>query len=376
MNRSATSILILLLTAACCFAPCCTPASGEPLTIDESLTIDTVAGTGQPGDNGDAGEAVKINVGDPFGVEVGPDGALYITEVRNHRVRRLDLKTGKLNTVAGCGSKGYSGDGGPAIDAKLNEPYEVRFDGDGNMFFVEMQNHLVRRVDAKTNIITTVAGTGNAGYSGDGGPAAKATFRRPHSIALDGQGGLYVADIGNHRIRRIDLKTGLVESIAGSRERKLPTDGQKALGNPILGPRALFIDGNTMWIALREGHSVWKMDLKDGILRHVAGTGERGFAGDGGSAKQATFNGPKGIAAGPRGNIYVVDTENQAIRKIDPRSGLVTTIAGSGPAHAGGKGDGAAATRAQLNRPHGVAIGGDGTVYIGDTLNHRVRRVK
>ncbi len=335
--------------------------------------VETVAGTGQPEDNGAAGPATRTNIGDPFGVEIGPDGALYITEVRNHRVRRLDLKTGRLTTVAGTGKKGYSGDGGPATEAELNEPYEVRFDRAGNMYFVEMQNHIVRRVDGRTGTITTIAGTGEAGFAGDGGPAIKAQFHRPHSIALDGRGNLYVADIGNHRIRRIDLKTGLVESVAGNEQRQLPRDGQIARGQPVLGPRALYIDNGTLWIALREGHSVWRMELDEGRWQHVAGSGKQGYSGDGGSAKRATFNGPKGIAVGPDGNVYVVDTENQVIRKIDLARGRVSTVAGNGKR--GGAGDGGAATAAELDRPHGICLGPDGSIYIGDTLNHRVRRV-
>ncbi len=341
-----------------------------------SQVITTVAGTGSPENNGDMGDATKINIGDTFGVEIGPSGGLYVTEVKNHRVHHVDLETGKLSVVAGNGTMGYSGDGGLATRASLNEPYEVRFDKDGNMFFVEMKNHVIRYVDARTGIISTIAGTGQRGYSGDGGPATEATFSVPHSIALDHRGGLYVADIGNHRIRRVDLKTGIVDSIAGSEKRVLPKDGQVAKGNPILGPRALFIDGDTMWIALREGHSVWRMNLGDGVLHHVAGTGKKGFSGDGGPAKQATFNGPKGIAVGPAGNVFVVDTENQAIRMINIKTNKISTIAGSGPDKRGGSGDNGPATKAELARPHGICVGPDGAVYIGDTLNHRVRRVK
>ena len=337
--------------------------------------IETVAGTGQPDDNGHAGKATDVNIGAPFGVEIGPNQGLYITEVGNHRVLRLDLKTGQLATVAGCGRQGYSGDGGPATAAQLNEPYEVRFDRDGNMYFVEMRNHLIRKVDAKTGAVSAIAGFGKPGYGGDNGPATKALFKNPHSIALDGRGGLYVADIGNHRIRRIDLKTGIVESIAGNGKRELPRHGQIARGMPVLGPRALFIDGTTIWVALREGHSIWSLDLVSGKWSHEAGTGQKGFSGDGGPAKTATFNGPKGIAVGPRGHVYVVDTENQAIRKIDTKSGLISTVAGSGPDERGPDGDGGPATKAQLDRPHGICVGPDGAIYIGDTLNHRVRRV-
>ena len=337
--------------------------------------ISTVAGTGKSNHNGDSGSAAEINIGQPFGVEIGPDGALYITEVLNHRVLKLDRKTGQITTVAGCGRKGYSGDGGPATKAELNEPYEVRFDSDGNMFFVEMQNQLVRRVDAKSGSISTVAGTGSAGFGGDGGPAIKAQFKQPHSIAFDSRGRLYIADIGNHRVRRVDLKSGMIESVAGNEEKKLPIDGQMAKGTPVLGPRALFIDGDTMWVALREGHSVWRIELGEGQWHHVAGTGKRGFTGDGGPAKAATFDGPKGIAVGPDKNVYVVDTENHAIRKIDIKSGVISTVAGSGPQSGGFGGDGGAGTKARMDRPHGICLDPSGAIFIGDTLNHRVRQV-
>jgi len=328
-------------------------------------TIDTIAGDGTP-----------ENIGQPFGVEIGPDGALYICEVQNHRLRRLDLKSGKLTTVAGNGQKGYSGDGGPAIKAELNEPYEVRFDKGGNLLFVEMQNHLVRRVDAKSGTISTITGTGKAGFGGDGGPATKAQLSTPHSIALDKDDNLYIADIGNHRIRRVDAKTGVITSIAGNGQKQPPNAGQSAAGKPMLGPRALFIEGDTLWIALREGHSVWNMQLPAGPLLHVAGTGKRGYSGDGGPAAEATFDGPKGIALGPDKAVYVVDTENHAVRRIDLKTGTISTIAGSGPTHRGADGDGGHAPRATMDRPHGICVGSDGTVYIGDTNNHRVRRVQ
>ena len=338
--------------------------------------IETLAGTGESENNGSHGLGTKVNVAQPFGVEVGPKGGLYITEVGNHRVMKLDLFTGRLETVAGNGKKGYSGDGGPATEAALNEPYEVRFDKSGNMFFVEMQNQIVRRVDAKTGIISTVAGTGKKGFSGDGGPATAATFSSPHSIDLDESGNIYIADIGNHRIRMVDAKTGIVRSIAGSDGRTLPKDGQKAEGNSVLGPRALFYENSTLWVALREGHSVFKLNLKTGIWHHIAGSGKRGFSGDGGDPLKATFNGPKGIAVGPKGNVFVVDTENQVIRKIDLAANVISTVAGQGPDFKGGGGDGGPAIKAELDRPHGICIDAYGGVYIGDTVNHRVRRVR
>jgi streptogramin lyase len=354
-----------LLTCACCV----TAHADGP-------SMESVAGTGAPENNGDSGPAEAINIGHPFGVEMGPDGALYISEVLNHRIRRLDLTTGNLTTVAGCGRRGYSGDGGPALDAELNEPYEIRFDADGSLVFVEMKNHIIRRVDAKSHKISTLAGNGRQGFGGDGGPASKALFNQPHSIALDRDGTVYVADIGNHRIRRIDPKSGVIETIAGSSQPKIPRDGQAARGNSILGPRALFVDGEVLWIALREGHSIWRMDLADGILHHVAGTGKPGFAGDGGPAVEAALNGPKGLAVAPDGNVFVADTENDAIRRIDVKSGTISTVAGGSKQVKTETPRGCAESNVPLSRPHGICVAPDGAVFIGDTLNHRVRRIR
>ena len=355
MNRTLTACFLFLLIS--------------PLVAEE--TIDSSIGTGSKENNGAAGVATEINIGQPFGVEVGPGGAMYITEVENHRVIEYSPKTQTVRTVAGTGVKGLTGDGGLATKAALNEPYEVRFAKNGDMYFVEMKNHLVRKVDAKTNVITTIAGTGTQGYSGDGGPATKATLSKPHSITLDDQGNLYIADIGNHRIRKVDLQSGLIESIAGSRQRALPVDGQLAQGNPILGPRALYFRKGVLWIALREGHSIWKLDLSSGRLKHIAGTGKQGFTGDGGDPLNATFNGPKGIVVDSTGRVLVVDTENHAIRMIDVSRNKITTVAGNGSV--GFTGDQGPAIDATMDRPHGIGIDLQGRVYVGDTNNHVIR---
>ena len=343
-------------------------------TTPTRLLIETVAGNGQSGDlTQSSASALKSSIDLPFGVEIGPGGALYITSIGQHRVQRLDLRTGELASVAGNGAKGYSGDDGPANKAQMNEPYEVRFDAHDNMYFVEMQNHLIRRVDATRGTITTVAGTGLPGFGGDDGPAHAAQFKQPHSIALDDRGFIYVADIGNHRIRRIDTKTGTITSIAGNGARELPRDGAVAQGQPILGPRALCITGRTLWIALREGNSIWRMDLDSLVVRHVAGTGKSGYSGDGGPATLATFNGPKGIAATADGLIYVVDSENHVVRRIDTRSNKIETVAGGGPAARGYQGEKVPALEAKVDRPHGICIAPGGGFYLGDTNNHRVR---
>lgn len=356
-------------TLACIF--CCLVQ-----TVRADWVIDTVAGTGNPENNGDSGSAPESNLDQPFGVEFGPDGALYITEVGQHRVRRLDLETEQISTWAGGKGKGYAGDGGMARLALLNEPYEVRFDAEGAMYFVEMQNHLVRRVQGDSHKTSTVAGTGKPGYAGDGGPAIKAEFSSPHSIALDDRGYLYIADIGNHRIRRVELKTGQIDCLSGDGRNVLPKDGALASTQPLSGPRALYVTHRTLWVGLREGNSVWRIDLDTECIQHVAGTGEKGFSGDGGPALEATFDGPKGIAVAKSGLIYVVDTENHAIREINPHDHTIRTVAGGGPDSGGFGGDGGPAKKAQLNRPHGICVGPDGALYIGDTNNHRVRRMR
>ncbi|MCA9015542.1 MAG: hypothetical protein KDA77_09460 [Planctomycetaceae bacterium] len=340
-------------------------------------TVKTLAGTGKQGHTGDGGPAVKAMVGEPYGLTLGPDGALYVCEIKSHVIRRVDEKTGKISTVAGSVKKGYSGDGGPALEAELNEPYEVRFDKAGNMYFVEMVNNIVRRVDAETGKISTIAGTGQKGFSGDGGPATEATFSRPHSIALDNNDNLYICDIGNHRIRRVDLNTGIVSTFSGTGERKPTPDGAQVSGTPLNGPRALdfFADGTgkgSLYLALREGNMVYRIDLDNETLHHIAGTGKKGYTGHGGPAKEATLSGPKGISVAPNGDIYLADTESHTIRVIRKKNGIIETAVGDGKKGDGPDGDPA---KCRMARPHGVYVGPQGNVYIGDSETYRVRKL-
>ena len=340
--------------------------------------IATIAGTGTPGFSGDGGPAVQAEINNPYGLTIGPDGTLYVCEIGNHRIRRIDLKTKRISTVAGSGKKGYSGDGGPALSADLNEPYEVRFDAAGNMYFAEMQNHIVRRVDARTRIISTVAGTGVAGFAGDGGPATQAMLRQPHSIAFDREGRLLICDIGNLRIRRVDLSTGIIETWAGTGEKKPTPDGSPIRGTPLNGPRAITADreGN-LYLALREGNTILKIDTRAGRIYHLAGTGETGYSGDGGPAKSARLSGPKGVAwspnGSPDGSLYIADTESHTIRRLDLATGIITTVVGTGQRGDGPDGD---ARHCRLSRPHGIFVSADGKVYISDSESHRVRTVE
>ena len=342
-------------------------------TALSAQSIRTIAGTGLAGFSGDGGPGIEARINNPYGLTVGPDGALYFCEIGNHRIRRLDLKTNIISTSAGSGKKGYSGDGGPALEASLNEPYEVRFDRPGNMFIVEMQNHVIRRVDSKTHIIVTVAGTGAPGFTGDGGPAQNAQFRQPHSIAFDRQGKLLICDIGNHRIRRIDLKDGIIETSAGNGKHGKFADGLKADEAPLNGPRAIVSSrSGDLFVALREGNTVYRIDGRSEKLYRVAGSGETGYTGDGGNALEARLAGPKGIALARDGSLYLADTENHAIRRIDLQTGTITRIAGTGKPGDGPEGD---PLKCALARPHGVFVALDGTVYISDSESHRILEV-
>jgi streptogramin lyase len=337
-------------------------------------TIETVAGTGVRGFSGDGGPATQAQINDPFGVVRGPDGALLFCEYGGQRIRKI-TPDGKIHTVAGSGKTGYEGDGGSALQAAFNKPHEIRFDKQGNLFIVDMVNHAVRRVDAKTQVITTFAGNGTVGYSGDGGPANKAQFKQPHSIQFGPDGNLYICDIGNHVIRKVDMKTGIISTFAGTGKAGATPDGSPIAGTPLKGPRSLDFDAQgNLWLATREGNQVFKFDLKAGKIHHVAGTGAKGFTGNGGPAKLATLSGPKGIAMDAEGNAWLADTESHSVRMIEARTGKLLLMAGTGE-----KGDGPADSKSadplqcKMARLHGIFVDKDGAVYIGDSEAHRVR---
>ncbi len=336
--------------------------------------IGSPVGTGTPGAAGDGGPAARAQLNQPFDVALDAGGHLFLSDTFNHRIRRVDAATGVITTVAGSGTKGFGGDGGPATEAQLDEPYGVAVDTDGTLYFADRLNRRVRRVDGRTGVITTVAGDGSKTTSGDGGPGTRAGLVEPNGVALDGHGRLFIADVAAHRIRVVDLATGTIQTFAGTGQARHDGDGGPAARAAIHGARAVEVgpDG-TVYILEREGNRLRAVDPGTGVITTIAGTGAKGSGGDGGPATEATFQGPKELAVDGRGNLYVVDTENHAIRRIDAATGRVMTVAGDG--HQGGTGDGGPATAARLDRPHGVAIGADGAVWIGDTGNHRIRRV-
>ena len=337
-------------------------------------TITTVAGTGEKGFAGDGGPAIAARLNGPFDVAFDAAGNLYFSDTFNHRIRRIEARSGAIVTVAGNGEGGYGGDGGPATHAALNEAYGIVLDRAGNLYIADRLNRRVRRIAAATGIITTVAGTGEAVFSGDGGPAAAAGLAEPNGLALDpAETRLYVADVADHRVRVIDLASGRIATFAGTGKPEHSGDGGKAAAAGIFGARAVKVgpDG-TVHILERQGSSLRAVDPKTGIIVTIAGTGARGFAGDGSPALAAVFDAPKEMALDLSGDILIVDTENNAIRRFDRRSGIVATIAGG---RQGGGGDGGPATQAGLDRPHGAVVGPDGAIYIGDTNNHRIRKL-
>ncbi len=326
------------------------------------------AGSGQPAKNDHpypagqpSGAAAAINLGNPFGIEVNGD-SIWITTVDDHCVYRGTVDGKSLIRVVGTGVIGYDGDGGPAIQAAFNWPHEVRVDGDGNLFIADTRNHVIRRVDAHSGIVTTIAGNGSAGFAGDGKSGIQVQFKQPHSVVLDGAGGLLVADTVNHRLRRIDLSSGVVETICGTGEKALPTDGADAASAPLFGPRSLAVDANSIWIALREGNSIWRIDRNANTIHHVAGTGAKGYSGDGGPPLMATFNGPKGLVIDDQQRLLVVDTENHAVRRVDLNNDTVETVLGGVMAE----------QTFSLKRPHGIAFAPNHGYWVADSENHRV----
>jgi DNA-binding beta-propeller fold protein YncE len=336
--------------------------------------ITTAVGSGEKGFAGDGGPAEAALLNGPFDVAFDSAGNLFFSDTFNRRIRRVDAGSGVITTIAGNGEAGYGGDGGPAIQASMNEPYGIAIDRAGNIFVADRLNRRIRRIDAANRSITTLAGTGEAAYSGDGGPAARAGLAEPNGLALDAdQRHLYIADVADHRVRIVDLSSGTIATFAGTGQPEHGGDDGPAAEARIFGARAVKLgpDG-TIYILERQGSSLRAVDAATGIITTIAGTTGRGYSGDGGPALAAVFDAPKEMAIDRDGSLLIVDTENHAIRRIDHGAGVVTTIAGG---RKGGGGDGGLAAEAGLDRPHGAVVGPDGAVYIGDTNNHRIRKM-
>ncbi|MEM7699744.1 MAG: SMP-30/gluconolactonase/LRE family protein, partial [Verrucomicrobiota bacterium] len=342
--------------------------------------ITTVAGTGVRGYSGDGGPGIAAQINDPFGVIVGPEGDIYFCDTKNHVIRRVSRKDGSIDTVVGSGEKGYSGDGEGPLSIAMNEPYEIRFHRNGDLYWVEMMNHVVRRLDARTNLVSTIAGTGIAGFSGDGGPAKNAELNRPHSIQFNAEGTeLLICDIKNHRLRKVDLASGIISTWCGNGQRQPTEDGAiVSPETPLNGPRALDLSPTgDLWLALREGNQAFRINRDTSRLEHIAGTGKKGFHVESRPALESELSGPKGLAFSPDGQaVYLADTESHTVRaiRLDREMPTLELIAGTGR-KGDGPGEGSPLDCA-MARLHGVGtdpVSGD--LYIGDSEAHRVRRV-
>ncbi len=338
--------------------------------VDTSGTITTIAGTGERGYSGDGGKAVEATLDNPLGVTVDGSGNLYVADGGNDRIRKVDT-SGTITTVAGTGMEGYSGDGGAAVEAQLNLPSYVELDGSGNLYIADIGNHRIRKVDT-AGTITTVAGTGTRGYGGDEGAAVEAWLSYPRSVAVDGDGNLYIADRGNRRVRKVDT-SGNITTVAGTGEGGYSGDGGTAVEAQIGPPWGVTVDaaGN---IYICTGFRIRRVDAA-GTITTIAGIGAAGSSlplGDGGPAVQAPVYNSRGMAVDDMGNLYIADNTHYRIRRVDT-SGTITTVVGMGETGYGG--DGKLAVEAYLNWPIGVTVDGSGNVYFADSQNHRIRKV-
>ena len=307
---------------------------------------------------------------EPFAVAFDKHGNWYVCEHKGERIVRID-NAGKASVLAGTGQTGYSGDGGQAVQATMFDPHGIVITADQQMYVADTRNHTIRKIDLKTGLISTVAGTGKAGYSGDGGPAAKAEFNGTFAIDVDPRGrNLYVADLGNRRIRKIDLKSGIVITIAGNGEKGVPQDGAGAAASPLADPRAVTADSKgNVYVLERGGNALRVVDKKGKIRTLIAPTSGAATA----NTVVPDLNGPKHLCVDRNDNVIIADAENNLVRKYDPKAGKTVTIAGTGQS---GKeivsGD---PLKTQVSRPHGVFVHPSGVLYISDSYNHRILKL-
>jgi sugar lactone lactonase YvrE len=344
-------------------------------------TITTVAGNASIGYSGDGGPATAAKLWDPTCVALDAVGNLYIGDLPNNVVRKVTAATGIISTYAGGNSSGYSGDNGPATAATLYGPTDCAMDAAGNLYIADDANNVIRKVAAGTGIITTVAGNGfeagspNGGYAGDGGPAVKAQINHPFGLALDHAGDLYIADTSNYRVRRVDAVTGTITTVAGNGTHGYAGDGGPATSAELYNPEGMALDATgNLYIAEQANQVIRRVDAATGKISTVAGIGGMsGFSGDGDAAIGATFNAPTAVALDAAGNLYISDTSNMRIRRVMASSGIIQTVVGG--AGQGFAGDGGPSAHAEINNPWKITFDGGGAMYIADYANGVVRKV-
>jgi hypothetical protein len=366
MKSNFTFSLLLCVGACLCF------------TSAGAQNIYTFAGNGAgtAGYSGDGGNASAALLYSPSCVATHDYEDVYIADQGNHVIRKVNA-SGAITTYAGKGAAGNSGNNGPADSCELNDPFSVALDGSGNLYIADYLSNVIRKVNVSTGVITTVAGTGTAGYTGDGGAATNATLFYPYGVAVDGYGDLFIADAGNNVIREVTL-SGYIQTVVGNGtgaglslgDGGYTGDGGPAYSAELNFPTGIAVDiyGNK-FIADAANNAIRKVSTTDTITT-LAGVGMAGYSGDGGYAADAAINFATGVAVDASGNVYIADQGNNAVRKVNT-SGKISTIAGNGTAGYGG--DAGPAVNAQLSAPKGVAVDGSGLIYIADAGNNAVR---
>jgi len=354
-----------------------TTSRSATLPIQASI-IQTLAGSGTSGYAGDGGAGTSAKLANPRGVALDSAGNIYIVDEGNNCIRKVNVANGNISTVAGTGVGGYSGDGYPATSAKLLYPFGVAVDTSGNLYIADRGNYVVRKVTAATGIISTVAGNGNYGFSGMGGPATSAEMWDPEGVAVDSTGNLYIADDSvDNRVLKVTASTGIISVFAGSGSGLYDGDNQPAISAG-MNPSGVTVDaaGN---VYIADNQRVRMVSVTTGIITTVAGNGEPSIwgqgspSGDGGPATNANLSGDTGLAVDSYGNLYIADTFNERIRVVSASTRIITSLVGTG--NIGFNGDGIGALSAELYYPYGVALDTTGNIYIADALNNRVRAV-
>lgn len=330
----------------------------------QAVRVETVAGTGEKGTGLEEGLATTTACTDPFAIAFDTDGAMYVAEAMTHVVVRV--ANGRLDRFAGTATAG--GRDGRRLVASFDEPYDLEFAPDGQLFIIERLGHRVRRLstDGRTE---TLAGLGRVG-TGTTETTKTPGFNQPHDLCLLSDENVLICDTKNHRICRLDTDGNMSNvSLTPS-----ASEGSANAKKLFRGPRVVVARGDRVYVAFREGNTVWRFRYDDGQLAdgvRLAGTGKKGYVGDGGPATKASLGGPKGMDVDPNGHVFIADTENHVVRRIDADTGVITTIVGDGERGDGPDGE---AMSCRLDRPHGITFGPDGHLYIADSLNHRVRQ--
>jgi sugar lactone lactonase YvrE len=316
-------------------------------------TITTVAGNGTPGDSGDGKLAIAAQLSQPTCVVADAAGNLYIGDVITNSVRRVDAKTGLISTYAGNGVTAYTGDGGSATSASIYGPTACTIDSAGNLYIADVGNNVIRKVDASDGVISTVAGNGSSGFSGDGAVATKAELNTPYGVAVDESGNLFISDYGNQRMREVMSSTGNISTIAGNGTYGYSGSSGLAIDSMLANPEQLALRGGDLYIVEQGSSVVSQLDLSSGTLKTIAGDGTPGdgtgsVRGDGGAAIKAQLAGPQGLAFDAVGNLFIADSNNQRIREVSVSTGIIDTVVGTTTGYSGQNGS---AAHAKLHNP-------------------------